>query len=46
MSYSDFLRNWDYVEMVHLTIDAFSTEILNNDQVKFLKFSCCISKFF
>jgi hypothetical protein len=33
MSYSDFLQNWDYVEMVHLTIDAFSGEILNDAHV-------------
>ena len=33
MSYSDFLQNWDYVEMVHLTIDAFSAEILSDAHV-------------
>jgi hypothetical protein len=43
MSYSDFIRNWDYLEMVHLTIEAFSGEILNNQSVIFLMLSQKIS---
>ena len=27
MSFSDFMRSWDVVQMCHLTIDSFSAEL-------------------
>ena len=30
MSYGDFMRNWESVQMCHLTIDSFSTELYDN----------------
>jgi hypothetical protein len=43
MSYSDFLQNWSYVEMVHLTIDAFSAEILSDAHVNINDFTKIIN---
>ena len=33
MSYSDFMKHWDKLEMVHLSIDSFSGIIQRNHLV-------------
>lgn len=35
MSYSDFMRNWDNIQICHLSADSFSSEILEKDDVCF-----------
>jgi hypothetical protein len=34
MSFSDFMRSFDSVEMCHLTIDSFSAELAEPDNVE------------
>jgi hypothetical protein len=34
MSFSDFMRSWDVVQMCHLTIDSFSAELEESDNVE------------
>ena len=35
----DFMRNWDTVQICHLTIDSFSDELLETDNVSYTIFS-------
>ena len=34
MSFSDFMRSWDVVQMCHLTIDSFSAELERSEHVE------------
>lgn len=38
MSYEDFMINWEILEMCHLTIDSFSDELLETDDVLYVFF--------
>ena len=38
MSYEDFMINWEILEMCHLTIDSFSDELLETDDVLYVYF--------
>jgi hypothetical protein len=33
MCFDDFMANWEIVEICHLTIDSFSDELLETDDV-------------
>jgi hypothetical protein len=33
MSFSDFMRSWNAVQICHLTIDSFSAELAESDNV-------------
>ena len=35
MSYDDFVRSWDTVQICHLTLDSFSEELMKTDDVSF-----------
>lgn len=34
MSFNDFLRCWDAVQICHLSADSFSSELLETDNVR------------
>lgn len=34
MSFDDFIRSWDSVQICHLSLESFSEEVLKQDDVK------------
>ena len=39
MSFSDFMRSWDCVQMCHLTLDSFSAELEHSEHVKIVYYN-------
>lgn len=40
MSFEDFMKNWDELDIVHLSVDSFSTGIMETHENELLKWKC------
>jgi calpain, invertebrate len=40
MSFTDFMRNWDIVQVCHLTLDSFSAELFTSEHDEHLMWKC------
>ena len=40
MSYDDFMKNFDVIDICHLTLDSLSSELLKSDDDSDLKWNC------